>query len=114
MASGRDAYPTRSSPKCLRRFKRPMKVFLFSDIHEDFRAMERVLTVKADIYICAGDLATFGRGLGKCGEILAPLKETLWLLPGNHESHQQTRELCERFGFFDFHRQLRTIDSPNG
>jgi len=91
-----------------------MKVFIFSDIHGDLAALNRVLTVEADIYICAGDLATFSRGLEKCGEILEPLKAKLWLLPGNHESHRQTRELCEHFGFLDFHRRLRVVESPNG
>jgi len=91
-----------------------MKVFIFSDIHGDLRALKRVLTVQADIYICAGDLATFGRGLERCGEILAPLKERLWILPGNHESHEQTQGFCEGFGFVDFHGQVRMIESTNG
>ena len=29
------------------------------------------------------------------------------MLPGNHETHDDTRAFCERFGFVDFHRQVR-------
>lgn len=88
-----------------------MKVLIFSDIHNDIRALERVLMQPADIYIAAGDLSTFQRGLDHCGEVLKPLGERLWVLPGNHETHDDTRGLCQRFGFVDFHRQLRTLGS---
>jgi uncharacterized protein len=91
-----------------------MKVLLFSDIHGDFRSLERIVAQPADLYIAAGDLSTFGRGLDRCAEILKPLGERLWLLPGNHENHAQTRAMCEQFGFVDFHRQMRTLKSPKG
>lgn len=63
----------------------------------------------ADLYICAGDLATFRKGLDRCGEVLAPLRERLWVLPGNHETHEDTQALCARHGFVDFHRAIRKI-----
>jgi len=34
-------------------------------------------------------------------------------LPGNHESHEESREFCRRFGFVDFHRQLRRLGTTN-
>ncbi len=86
-----------------------MKVLIFSDIHGDTRALEKIVTQPADIYVANGDLSTFGRGLDRCGEILAPLGERLWVLPGNHESHDESREFCRRFGFVDFHRQVRQL-----
>jgi Icc-related predicted phosphoesterase len=86
-----------------------MKVLLFSDIHGDVRALERLLRQSADVYIAAGDLSTFGRDLDNCAAALGPLGERLWLLPGNHETHDQTRALCERYGFIDFHRQIRAL-----
>jgi uncharacterized protein len=91
-----------------------MKIFIFSDIHGDVRAIERVIAQPADVYIAAGDLSTFGRGLERCGEALKPLGEKLWLLPGNHETHDETRALCERYGFVDFHRQVRQVESAKG
>ncbi len=84
-----------------------MRVLLFSDTHGDVAALELLAAKPADLYIAAGDLSTFGRGLDRAGEILASVGERLWLLPGNHETHAQTRELCARFGFVDFHRQVR-------
>ena len=91
-----------------------MRAVIFSDIHEDLKALARILEQPADVYIGAGDLATFGQGLERCGEMLKPLGEKLWLLPGNHETHRATRELCERYGFIDFHGQLRTVECAAG
>ncbi|MFZ0036907.1 MAG: metallophosphoesterase [Candidatus Acidiferrales bacterium] len=86
-----------------------MKVLIFSDIHGDIRALEKLVSQPADVYIAAGDLSTFRKSLDRCGEVLAPLGEKVWVLPGNHETHDDTRELCRRFGFVDFHRQVRQI-----
>jgi uncharacterized protein len=91
-----------------------MRIFVFSDIHGDTRAIERVIAQPADVYVAAGDLSTFGRALERCAEALKPLGEKLWLLPGNHETHEQTRALCERYGFVDFHRQVRELRGAQG
>ena len=80
-----------------------MRVQVFSDIHGDRRALEKVAAVEADLYICAGDLATWGKGLDACGETLRPLGGKLWALPGNHETADQIAEFCAKFGFNDFH-----------
>lgn len=86
-----------------------MNVLVFSDIHGDTRALEKILSQTADIYIAAGDLSTFGKGLDRCGQLLAPLGERVWTLPGNHETHAEMKEFCKRYGLIDFHRQVRTI-----
>jgi uncharacterized protein len=91
-----------------------MRILIFSDIHGDMRALEKLVAQPADVYIAAGDLSTFRRHLDRCGEVLKPLGEKLWVLPGNHETHDDTRALCERFGFVDFHRQVRTLESKSG
>jgi hypothetical protein len=91
-----------------------VKVLIFSDIHGDTRALEKLIAQPADIYIAAGDLSTFGKDLDRCGEIMKPLGEKVWVLPGNHESHDDTRAFCQRFGFFDFHRQIRALKSERG
>jgi Icc-related predicted phosphoesterase len=91
-----------------------VKILIFSDIHGDIRAIERVIAQPADLYICAGDLATFGRGLDRCGEALKSLGDRLWVLPGNHETHDDTRNFCKRYGFVDFHRQVRALESAKG
>ena len=91
-----------------------MKILIFSDIHGDLRALERIVEQPADTYIAAGDLSNFGRALDRCGEVLKPLGERLWVLPGNHERYEETRALCERFGFVDFHRRVRPLTSASG
>jgi uncharacterized protein len=91
-----------------------VRVLIFSDIHGDARALERVVSTPADVYIAAGDLSTFGRGLDRLGEILRPLGERCWVLPGNHETHEETREFCRRFGLTDFHRQVRELAGKAG
>jgi Icc-related predicted phosphoesterase len=86
---------------------------IFSDIHGDVGALARIVAQSADVYICAGDLATFGKGLEKCGKALESLGEKLWVLPGNHETHDDIRAFCRRFGFVDFHRRvLETNSTP--
>jgi Icc-related predicted phosphoesterase len=47
--------------------------------------------------------------LDRCGEIMKPLGERAWMLPGNHETQKQNADFCARFGFTDFHRQIRRI-----
>lgn len=91
-----------------------MKILLFSDIHGDTKALARLVAQPADLYIAAGDLATFRRGLDRCGQALEPLGGKLWVLPGNHETHDDTRALCKRYGFVDFHRQVRALESTGG
>jgi Icc-related predicted phosphoesterase len=86
---------------------------IFSDVHGDVGALARIVAQSADVYICAGDLATFGKGLEKCGKALESLGEKLWVLPGNHETHDDIRAFCRRFGFVDFHRRvLETNSTP--
>jgi Icc-related predicted phosphoesterase len=90
-----------------------VKVLIFSDIHGDLRALARIVAQPADVYICAGDLATFQKGLDRCGEVLKPLGERLWVLPGNHETHNDIRDFCTCFGFVHFHRRvLQTKSTP--
>ena len=80
-----------------------MKLLVFSDIHSDARALEKLMAIEADYYFCAGDLVNFSRGLDAMGEILKKRGDRVYVIPGNHESSQQTTDLCERFGLNDFH-----------
>jgi 3',5'-cyclic AMP phosphodiesterase CpdA len=47
-----------------------MKLLVFSDIHGDLAALERLLAIEADYYIAAGDLANFARGLDAAAALL--------------------------------------------
>jgi Icc-related predicted phosphoesterase len=90
-----------------------VKILIFSDTHGDLRSLEQIIAQPADVFIAAGDLSNFGKMLDRCGEVLKPLGERLLVLPGNHETHQQTKTFCEKFGFVDFHRQLLQLGNSN-
>ena len=80
-----------------------LKLLIFSDIHNDWKTLERLLAVEADFYIAAGDQVTWAKGLDRCGEILQTRGDRVYVLPGNHESAAQVAGMCARFGLHDFH-----------
>jgi Icc-related predicted phosphoesterase len=80
-----------------------VKLLIFSDIHEDWRALEKLMAQEADYYVAAGDLANWGRGLEKAATILAQRGERVWVLPGNHEADFEIAQFCQRHGFRDLH-----------
>lgn len=82
-----------------------LKLLIFSDIHNDWKTLERLLAVEADFYIAAGDQITWGKGIERCGEILAQRADKVYALPGNHESAAQVAEMCARHGLHNFHER---------
>jgi Icc-related predicted phosphoesterase len=84
-----------------------MRLLIFSDIHNDVRALERLMDVEADYYFAAGDMVTWARGMDKIGPVLARRAGKMFVIPGNHESERDIDELCTRFGLAAFHgRQM--------
>jgi len=81
------------------------KLLIFSDIHNDWKTLERILSVEADFYVSAGDQVTWGKGLDRCGQILRTRGEKVWVLPGNHESASQIIDLCDKYGLNNFHER---------
>jgi hypothetical protein len=59
-----------------------MKLLIFSDIHGDTKALERLVAMPADAYFVAGDLATFSQGLDKMGPILQKAAAPVYVMPG--------------------------------
>ena len=86
-----------------------MKLLIFSDIHSNHQALERLMAIEADYYFAAGDLVNWGRGLEACGKILTKRAGKVYVLPGNHESESQIAEFCTQFGFENFHGQTLKI-----
>ncbi len=87
-----------------------MKLLVFSDIHGDQRALQRLVSIEADYYFCAGDLANCGRGLDPLGEILKQRGDKVYVIPGNHETAEQITSFCGSFGLNDFHGGHTEID----
>jgi hypothetical protein len=86
-----------------------VKLLIFSDIHSNHKALERLVATEADYYFAAGDLVNWSRGLERCGEILQSRGDRVYVLPGNHESAAQIARFCEQFGFHNFHEQTIQI-----
>lgn len=82
-----------------------MKLLIFSDIHNDWRALDRLLAIDADYYIAAGDQITLAKGIERAGEILAKRGDRVYVLPGNHESADMVAAMCARHGLHNFHEQ---------
>jgi hypothetical protein len=82
-----------------------LKLLLFSDIHNDWKTLERLLTQEADYYIAAGDLVSWARGLDRAGEILRSRGDKVYVLPGNHETASQVAGMCEKFGLNNLHER---------
>ncbi|MEQ1948012.1 MAG: metallophosphoesterase [Bryobacteraceae bacterium] len=83
---------------------------VFSDIHNDLKALEKLMATEADAYIAAGDLANFARGLDKAGEVMKAWAGRVYVIPGNHESASQIESFCKRFGFVNLHAQSAMIE----
>jgi Icc-related predicted phosphoesterase len=80
-----------------------VKLLIFSDIHNDWKALHALLDLEADYYIAAGDQVTWAKGFDRCGEILQRRGDRMYVLPGNHESADQVASMCARYGLHDFH-----------
>jgi Icc-related predicted phosphoesterase len=86
-----------------------MRLLIFSDIHGDQAALEKLMDIQADYYFAAGDLANWGRGLEHLGPILEKRADRMYVLPGNHESEADIERFCRQFGFRNFHGQSMHI-----
>ena len=83
-----------------------MNLLIFSDLHGDVKALERLVATPADAYFVAGDLATFSRGLEKMGPILKTADAPVYVTPGNHESEAEIAAFCREYGFEFFHNRV--------
>ena len=89
------------------------RALIFSDIHNDSKALEKLMDIEADYYFCAGDLVNWARGLEKMGELMKRRADKMYVLPGNHESTGDVESLCSQFGFVNFHEKAILIGSTH-
>jgi uncharacterized protein len=82
-----------------------LRLLIFSDIHNDWKTLEQLLSVEADYYFAAGDQVTWSKGLDACGRILETKGDRMYVLPGNHESADQVAGMCARYGLHNFHER---------
>jgi len=80
-----------------------MKILIFSDIHNDWKRLEELLAIEADIYIAAGDQCTWNKGIDRLGQILERRGDKVYVLPGNHEGAGKITAMCAQHGLNYFH-----------
>jgi len=73
-----------------------MKLLLFSDLHCDIAAAERLVEAgrDADVAIGAGDFGQVRRRVGVCIDILKDLPCPAVVVPGNNESLEELQAAC--------------------
>jgi uncharacterized protein len=73
-----------------------MKLLLFSDLHCDIAAAQRLVEAgrSADVAIGAGDFGQVRRRVGACIEVLKDLPCPTVVVPGNNESLEELRTAC--------------------
>jgi hypothetical protein len=79
------------------------RLLVFSDLHNDRKALEKLMAVEADAYVAAGDLVSWARGLDNMAAPMKNKADRVYVLPGNHESGSDIASFCARHGFRDFH-----------
>lgn len=80
-----------------------MRILVFSDIHADWKTLERHMETEADYYVAAGDLVSWARNMDRAGEILSRRADKVYVIPGNHESESDIARMCERYGLTNLH-----------
>ncbi len=80
-----------------------MRLLIFSDIHNDKRALERLMATEADYYFAAGDMIAWARGIDQVGPILERRAGKVYVIPGNHESEADVQAMTARYGLTNFH-----------
>ena len=73
-----------------------MKLLLFSDLHMDTRAAQRLVQMSRDVdlVIGAGDFGNMRKGVSTCIDILKIIDRPSILVPGNNESFDELRAAC--------------------
>lgn len=74
-----------------------MKLLLFSDLHCDLDAGQRLVeqSRQVDVVVGAGDIGTIRRGLERTVALLQAITRPTVLVPGNSESVEELRQACQ-------------------
>ncbi len=87
-----------------------MRILVFSDIHGDRDALDALMEREADLYIAAGDLVSWGRGLDRMAPALQRRVPKVWVLPGNHEHESEIEAFCRRHRLNALHGRHLELD----
>ncbi|MCX6707728.1 MAG: metallophosphoesterase [Candidatus Woesearchaeota archaeon] len=77
-----------------------MKILAFVDTHGSVEAMKKIMEKgkkkDIDILICAGDISVFEQDIDKIMKKLDSIGKPILMLPGNHESEKNMKELADK------------------
>jgi len=89
-----------------------MKLFVFTDLHEDLtifrRIEEKVKKEKPDLILCAGDYTVFEQHITEMSEKISKLGK-VFLIHGNHETELIAKKLCEKNKITFLHKKVQII-----
>ena len=73
-----------------------MKLLLFSDLHCNIRAAQRLVEYaqKVDVFVGAGDFGNVRQGINLTIDVLRSINLPTVLVPGNSESVEELRQAC--------------------
>lgn len=76
-----------------------MKLLLFSDLHGDRDAAQRLVTLAAnvDVVVGAGDFGNAHDGIAECMPILSRITMPAVLVPGNNETFEELVDACREW-----------------
>jgi hypothetical protein len=87
-----------------------MRLLLFSDLHGDIGALERLLSTDADAYFSLGDLVSWARGYESLAPVFARFRRTVYIIPGNHESETDIARFAAECGLIALHGRTAELD----
>ena len=77
-----------------------MNILAFTDVHANKIFLnsirEKAVKGKPDLLVCCGDLSIFGSGLEESANFLNKLNIKTLIIPGNHESPEEIKEICSK------------------
>lgn len=78
-----------------------MKFLAFTDVHGDKRTISKIIAKSKDVdfLVCCGDISDFGVSLEKILILFKKANKKMIIIPGNHESYGQIKDLCEKYDF---------------
>jgi len=84
-----------------------MKVLIFSDIHGDLRALERIASQQATCIFLLG-LSNFGKAWNAGRNTKTAGQRSGHC--GNHETQSENHSFCQHYGFLDFHARCARLN----
>ena len=76
-----------------------MKILAFVDVHEDIKALSRVIekSKEVELLVCAGDLTVFEHNMELMLSMLNKIGKPILVIPGNHETNTNLKKACSLF-----------------